>query len=139
MCYVCSVLKKNNAPLGIKYKLQEKRMLRRRWQSSRLSEDKTAYNRSAKPPRTMITNSKNNSFEQNLAWLSAKSKNHYSLWKIKKNSRGLNNIYRTTKWKIKKQNYLPNICQKYLNRMRYVRRGCEINEILRTINSCLFQ
>lgn len=71
--------------LEIRAKLKEKRKLRRRWQYSRLTEDKTGLNRSARELKALIKSVNHKNLYQKLSKLSARKQDNYSLWKMTKN------------------------------------------------------
>ncbi|CAG9124649.1 unnamed protein product [Plutella xylostella] len=74
-----------NIPFEIRRKIGEKRKLRRQWQLSRSSQDKTNLNRAARELKEIIEENQNATFKDKLSQLSATKKDNYSLWKITKN------------------------------------------------------
>lgn len=80
-----TIIPKNNIPLEIRNKLQEKRKARRQLHASRSNADRTEYNRISRELIELITENHNNSFQQKLSTLSTHKKDNYSLWKITKN------------------------------------------------------
>ncbi|CAH2231396.1 jg27706 [Pararge aegeria aegeria] len=73
-----------NIPLKIRKLLEKKRKLRRRWHTSRYTEDKTAFNKVAKELKTTVTDNCNNAYQHKLSTLSASGRDGYTLWKITK-------------------------------------------------------
>lgn len=76
---------KNNVPLEIRLKLQEKRKQRRRLHQTHSDQDRREYNKLARELKQLINDNQNHTFNQQLSSLSAQKKDNYSLWKITKN------------------------------------------------------
>lgn len=70
---------KNNVPLEIRRKLEEKRKIRRQYQLSRSREDKTDFNRASRELKELILENQNATFQQKLSTLSARKRDNYSL------------------------------------------------------------
>lgn len=73
-----------NYPLDIKKRVLEKRSLRRKWQLSRLPEDKYAFNRAAIELRALLNKIDNDNLTHKLESLNPNNSNEYSLWKTVK-------------------------------------------------------
>lgn len=72
-------------PKKILNKIQEKRKLRKKWQSPRLKQDKTMLNKVTKNLKQLLSVEQNNSIQSFLENLSASEASDYSLWKATKN------------------------------------------------------
>jgi hypothetical protein len=76
--------KEEDYPLLIKQKIAEKRRIRKAWQNSRSSNEKTRLNRKTKELKRLLNNLKNDSIQSYLKNLSAKNATNYSLWNATK-------------------------------------------------------
>ncbi len=71
-------------PTEIKQLVQQRRSLRRKWQRTRNSADRSAFNRMASRVKAAIAEFNNKSFEDYLASLTAACDSDYSLWRATK-------------------------------------------------------
>lgn len=71
-------------PPDIKQKILDKRRLRRTWQQSRHTSDKTAFNQAAKQLKTMLQLLVNSTVKRNLEMMSPTGRNNHSLWRATK-------------------------------------------------------
>lgn len=71
---------KENAPVCIKQKKAEKRLLRERWQQTRYSADKTILNRAIRDLKEMLNEAERRGFQEYLESLGANEASDYSLW-----------------------------------------------------------
>lgn len=78
---------KQNIPLHIKNKIQDKRRLRRVWHASRHPSDKAALNKASRELKKILQEAKNATVKHYVTCLSANGKGEHSLWKATK---GLN-------------------------------------------------
>ncbi|KAJ8735272.1 hypothetical protein PYW07_006892 [Mythimna separata] len=76
---------RNNIPLEIRDKLQEKRTQRRQLHMTRSDMDRSLYNKISRELRELIDENKNAIFQHKISSLSAHKKDNYSLWKMTKN------------------------------------------------------